>query len=267
MLTKPLQPFGWEIEGIDLRDGLSDDDVEQITSLLHGDGMVLFRGQAIDNAQQIALARRFGLLSGHNPEDRDRLVVVAGERPRLQELTNKEGVGAANELSFHSDNAHYEFSIRYLMLYALNVTTEGKPLAGGETLLASAATALERLPDDLHREMATSECHLSAIERTSFVRPCIERHWATGKPYLIPSYLTNYIVGLESDRSTELQDRLKAIMYDPAFTYRHQWREGDLLFWDNRLLHHARAWFDNAQNRVLRRCAIADEFEPEALAL
>jgi alpha-ketoglutarate-dependent taurine dioxygenase len=267
MRARRLEPFGWEIAGVDLRDRLSDAEVAEIAGLLHGDGFVLFRGQAIDDAQQIAFARRFGLLSGHNPEDRERLVPAEGEQPLLQQLTNKEGVGAANELFFHSDNAHYEFSIRYLMLYGLNVTTDGRPLDGGETMLASAATALERLPEDVHHEMATRECHLSAIERTSFVRPCIERHWATDRPYLIPSYLTDYVLGLEPERSTELQDRVKAIMYDPAFTYRHAWREGDLLFWDNRLVHHARAWFDNAQNRVLRRCAIADEFEPEALAL
>ena len=64
--------------------------------------------------------------------------------------------------------------------------------------------------------------------------------------------------GINPARSEELKQAVTRIIYDPQFLYRHQWREGDLLVWDNRLLHHARSYYDNAQNRVLRRCAIAD---------
>jgi alpha-ketoglutarate-dependent taurine dioxygenase len=58
-----------------------------------------------------------------------------------------------------------------------------------------------------------------------------------------------------------------AVMYDDPYFHRHGWHEGDLLMWDNCLLQHSRAYYDNRQNRVLRRTAIADDHEPTALVI
>ena len=262
-----IAPFGCQIEGVDLSAGVTPALADAVVRLLHAEGFVLFRDQVLDDARQIAIASHLGKLSGHNPEDRHGLLHCGAEGPRLQRMTNREGVGRASQLPFHSDNAHAEFPIRYLMLYALDVTTDGKPLVGGETLLANAADALTRLPKELHEEMSRLSCRLKAQSRSAFVRPCIERHWATGQPYLVPSHLTESICGIDLARSDELKQAVARVIYDPDFLYRHEWREGDLLIWDNRLLHHARAYYDNSQNRILRRCAIADDLEPEAIAI
>lgn len=262
-----IVPFGCEIKGVDLSLGVTPSLADAIIRLIHAEGFVLFRDQELDDSQQIAFASHLGKLSGHNPEDRQGLLHGGAERPRLQRMTNREGVGQASELPFHSDNAHTEFPIRYLMLYALDVTTDGKPLVGGETQLANAADALKRLPQDLHEEMSRLSCRLKAQGRSEFIRPCIERHWATGQPYLVPSHLTESICGIDPARSEELKQAVTRIIYDAKFLYRHHWRKGDLLVWDNRLLHHARSYYDNAQNRVLRRCAIADDLEPEPIKL
>jgi len=262
-----IVPFGCRIDGVDLAAGATPALADAVVRLLHTAGFALFRDQVLDDAQQIAFASQLGKLSGHNPEDRHGLLRGGADGPRLQQMTNREGVGQASELPFHSDNAHAEFPIRYLMLYALDVTTDGKPLLGGETQLANAADALKRLPQGLHEQMSRLSCRLRALGRSDFVRPCIERHWATGRPYLVPSHLTESICGIDPARSEELTQAVTRIIYDAKFLYRHQWREGDLLVWDNRLLHHARSYYDNAQTRVLRRCAIADDLEPEAIDL
>ena len=81
----------------------------------------------------------------------------------------------------------------------------------------------------------------------------------------MPSKLTEAILGVSPGESADLCQDIFAVLYDAAHLYRHTWREGDLLFWDNRLLHHARAWYDNSQTRTIRRCAIADEQEPTAI--
>ncbi len=267
MKTQQIHPFIWEASDVDLRAGVSDREFDEILGHVHDAGAVLFRGQDIDDDQQIALARRFGLLSGHNAEDREGFLHGTQGGPRLQRLTNTEGVGRMSELCWHSDNQHNEFPIRYLMLYGVGLTTQGKPLAGGETLFASAAQALHRMPDDLLEALSASTCLLSAPGRGSFTRPCIGRHWATGAPYLLLSELTESVVGVEPARSAELLRRAAEVMYDPRVIYRHVWREGDLIVWDNHLLQHARAFFDNAQTRVLRRTAVADDREPTALAV
>ena len=266
MDASKLEPFGYEVSGLDLREELSDAQIAELRELVHEGGFVLFRGQQLDAAQQAAFARRFGPFSGHNASDREGFEKKDGADFTLRIYTNTNALGSVAELDFHSDNAHNPFSLRYLALYGIDVTTDGKPLEGGETLLANAALAVERLPADLRDRLERLECRITAQTMGTFVRPCIERHWATGRPYLVPSKLTEAIIGLGRDESEALCEQIFAVLYDPAFTYRHRWREGDLLFWDNRLLHHGRGWYDNSQNRTIRRCAIADQLEPTAIA-
>ena len=261
-----VKPFGYAVEGTDLRFDVDDALVADITELLNEQGFVLFRDQKIDAAQQAALARRFGPFSGHNASDRQGLQNEDGGGFSLRIYDNRTEVGAMSALDFHSDNAHSPCSVRYLCLYGLDFGDGQTRLSSGETLLANAAQAVDRLPAELRDELERRECRISAKDYGTFVRPCIERHWLTGRPYLVPSALTEEIVGLSPEDSARMIERIHAVLYDPEFVYRHEWREGDFLFWDNRLLHHGRADFDNSQTRIIRRCAIADEAEPTAIA-
>jgi len=51
------------------------------------------------------------------------------------------------------------------------------------------------------------------------------------------------------------------------FVYRHAWRVGDFLIWDNRAtMHRARPFEDTKHRRELRRVTTLDVTEPEAVA-
>ena len=46
----------------------------------------------------------------------------------------------------------------------------------------------------------------------------------------------------------------------PEFLYRHRWRVGDALLWDNRCVMHRATPYDPAtQGRVIRRCTVLGE--------
>jgi taurine dioxygenase len=265
MQAKRVEPFGYEISGMDLRRTLPDAEVAGLKALMNEQGFVLFRGQDLTAGQHASFARRFGPFSGHNQSDREGLAKRADGSFTLRMYDNAEGLGSVPELDFHSDNAHNPVSIRYLTLYGIDFGEGEERLTGGETLLANAAEAVDRLSPALRDRLAGQECHLAAQEHGSFARPCIERHCDTGRPYLIPSSLTQEIVGLCEDEFAEVMREIREALYAPEHVYRHEWREGDLILWDNRLLHHARAWFDNTTKRIIRRCAIADELEPTAI--
>jgi taurine dioxygenase len=256
-LTK-MEPFGVEIRDMDLATQVTDALVARLEELLRSEGAVVFRGQRLDDADQIAFARRFGKFSQFNPEDR--------ESPTYR-VNNREGFGKESDVVFHADNMYTDFPLKYLMLYGLDVTTEGVPLQGGETVLVNVADALDRLPDDIQDELAMLECQTVTETRGSSVRPCVQKHAVTGRPYLVISQLTAELVGGERERNARLLKTVHGVMYGDAPLYRHAWHEGDLLMWDNCLLQHSRAHYDNRQNRVLRRTAIADDHEPTALAL
>jgi len=265
MQERSIKPFGYEVSGIDLAAGLGDADFATLKELLNDQGLVLFRNQELTAGQQADFARCFGPFSAHNDSDREGLERREGDGPALRIYYNTSGIGSVSELDLHSDNAHTPYSLRYLTLYGIEFGKDGRPIEGGETLLVNVADAVDRLPQGLRKRLDKLECRISAQTMGSFVRPCIEKHCETGRPYLVPSSLTEAIVGLEPEESDALLQELRAVMYDPDHVYRHEWRPGDLILWDNRLLHHGRGWYDNTQARTIRRCAIADEREPTAV--
>lgn len=59
--------IGAEISGVDLRETLTDQQVEDITAALHKYKVLFFRDQHIGHAEQIAFSRRFGAVTPHIP--------------------------------------------------------------------------------------------------------------------------------------------------------------------------------------------------------
>lgn len=49
-----------------------------------------------------------------------------------------------------------------------------------------------------------------------------------------------------------------ALATDRRFVYRHRWRVGDLVIWDNRCTMHRGTIFNEAHRRSMRRATVAD---------
>ena len=67
---------------------------------------------------------------------------------------------------------------------------------------------------------------------------------------------TDLVEGLEEEESAALVEALFAHLYSDAFTVVHEWREGDLVVWDNRALQHARDAVPAGVSRNLRRVSV-----------
>ncbi len=65
------------------------------------------------------------------------------------------------------------------------------------------------------------------------------------------------IVGLGADESDALMEELFSYIEAPPAIYRHNWRVGDLIIWDNVALVHARTAFDPAAARTLQRVTVS----------
>jgi taurine dioxygenase len=95
--ARKLSPMiGAEIEGVDLRDELSDDTVAAIRQALLDHKVIFFRDQDVTAAQHIAFARRFGQLEIHpaTPKTQEHLEVL-----RIAHGPNSRGT----ENNWHSD--------------------------------------------------------------------------------------------------------------------------------------------------------------------
>ena len=66
------------------------------------------------------------------------------------------------------------------------------------------------------------------------------------------------MLGLERSEFRPLLKQLWAHMEQPRYVYRHTWRLGDTLFWDNIAVQHARTPFDPQEKRALRAVSVDD---------
>lgn len=243
--------FGTEITGLDPQAALSDDATQaQLRTLFDTRGVLVFRAVDVDQTQQADIIRMLiglgPLAPGESPTGR------AGSQPFY--VSNKEENGGApfGRLLFHSDMMWSEHTFRVLSLYGIEVEQPASP-----TIFASATHAWSTLPDDLRTEVE----HRSAIQghdeagraddpnvlvskfedlptRTT---PVALPHPRTGDTVLyVSQQMTQAIDGLERDESEALLERLFAHLYRDELLYEHDWRNHDLVAWDNIAVQHAR---------------------------
>ncbi|HEV2007945.1 MAG TPA: TauD/TfdA family dioxygenase, partial [Burkholderiales bacterium] len=67
------------------------------------------------------------------------------------------------------------------------------------------------------------------------------------------------IEGLEEEESNALIEEMRAYMVQPPCQYRHQWRKGDVVIWDNRCSYHKAAGdYPPEEDRIHWRVSIKE---------
>ncbi|HVB67003.1 MAG TPA: TauD/TfdA family dioxygenase [Acetobacteraceae bacterium] len=169
---------------------------------------------------------------------------------------------------YHTDHSNAAAPPKATVLHAVKL-----PDRGGDTQYVNMALAYERLDPALRnridglravhvyqsRHSARKLMGLSETARAAVpdqvVHPLVRTHPETGRRalYLNPIRI-EAIEGMAEPDALALLDTLLAHATQPAFEYRHRWRQGDLVLWDNRcLLHKANGDYDMDQERYLYR--------------
>ena len=229
------------------------------TPVLSDDEFVAF----MSRMGQIENARKLSPLSS-----RIEVMIISNIRQ------NGQTVGALpdGELSFHFDRVHQKKPTRATALHAIEI-----PDAGGDTCFANMYLAYETLPEPIKTTIAgrqalntyeygaTSAGEKNVVDGVpTAVHPVVRTIPETGRKSLFVSRLmTDRILGLPDDESRALLDIISDHCEEPRFVYRHQWRVGDIVLWDNRCTTHARMDFDSSQRRLMKRIALADAVVPQ----
>lgn len=268
-------PFGAEVLGLDLSRPVSDADFERIQRAHWDHHVLVFRGQRITPAQQVAFSRRFGPLQIHvqrrfqllgHPE----VLVVSNIRDTQGDPI---GLGDAG-VFWHSDLSYKERPSLGSLLHAQEL-----PNVGGDTLFADQHAAYDALPEATRQRIAGLRAEHSYLARYDELRrrnpwrpaltpgqiaevppvvhPVVRTHPATGRKALFVSeHFTTRIVGLPEADSRALLDELFAAGVRPEFTYRHRWQPHDMVFWDNRSVLHLATGTPDTECRKLYRTTI-----------
>ena len=91
------------------------------------------------------------------------------------------------------------------------------------------------------------------------MRPLVKVHPVTGRPSLFIGRHAYRIPGMEDADAAALLDRLLTDACQMPRTYRHQWRPGDIVIWDNRCVLHRACPYDYDQPRVMRHVRVAGD--------
>jgi alpha-ketoglutarate-dependent 2,4-dichlorophenoxyacetate dioxygenase len=282
---RPLHPlFVAEASGIDLRRPLNAAEIGGIERAKDEHAVLVFRGQPLSQAEQVRFAENFGPLDiglrklygggkgGPHRFDFDTLldisnVEVDGSLSRRDSRKNMSNL--ANQL-WHSDSSFQRPKAQYSMLSAVVV-----PSRGGETEFADLRAAYDALPGDLRRAVAGleaehyalhsrimlgdtgySEAQLAAIPPVCW--PLAQIHPGSRRPLLFVGVHARRIIDYPLAEGRVLLGDLLEHATQRQFVYRHEWRVGDLVMWDNRCTVHRGRRYDLAERRELRRTTTDD---------
>lgn len=266
--------LGAEVSGVDLAQPLAPAVFAGIRTAWLEHLVLRFRGQKLSDPQLLAFSRNFGELDAPGPNPYGRPFLP--DHPEMNVISNIKAQGVPigglgdGEAIWHADMTYVERPPMAAVLYALEV-----PPAGGDTYWANMVLAYEALPEDLRQSVEGREAIHDATYNSAGVmrkgyeevrdprqapgarHPLARIHPETGRKCLYLGRRRNsYVVGLELAESERLLDALWAHATQPAFTFRQQWRAGDVLIWDNRCTLHRRDAFDPAARRLMHRTQI-----------
>jgi taurine dioxygenase len=258
--VRELKPgFGAEILDIDLAKA---DGAERaaVVGAFQRHGAVLARGQHMSPDDLMTFIRGFGEPEGHTLKE----FTLPGY-PEIYILSNRtrDGVpiGAHNDgVGWHTDYSYKAEPVMCTMLYAVEVPPEGS-----DTLLADGCAAYAALPPARREKLAKLRLHHSyqhfmatrqygarelpediRCANPDVIHPLIRTHPADGRKALWPSTGTvTEVIGMPGPDGLALIDELVEFMTQERFVYRHKWRVGDLLMWDNRCTLHTGTLYDD----------------------
>ena len=274
--VRPLHPlFVAEASGIDLARPLAPETVHEIDAAMNRFGVLVFRDQPLDQDQQIAFARSFGTLDiglrratkGAHRFKYDELIDISNVAPDgaiAARDSRRIASMIANQL-WHSDSSFQSPAAKYSMLSAVRL-----PSWGGETEYADLRAAYDALPETLKTELEGLETEHYALHSRMMLGstdwteeeknvlppvrwPIVRTHPGSRRKLLFVGVHAREILGWTLPEGRMMLADLLEHATQRQFVYRHDWRVGDLVMWDNRCTLHRGRRYDLNERRELRR--------------
>ena len=266
--VEPLSPIlGAAISGLDLREALNDETRRTIYDAFVRYHVLCFRDQHLNPEQQIAFTEQFGTLERHMARNR-------GTGNPLVHIVSNLGADGKPSGKVASTGWHSDKSFRPEPSLATILHAQLMPPEGGETCFANMIAAYDALSEAVKADLDTVRIvHSWELSRARLgltatpeeiadapplTHPLVRTIPETGQKALFMGEHASHVEGRPMAESRALIDRLTAHAVEERFVYRHKWRTGDMLMWDNRcLLHRANPNFDAARfPRVLHRTCL-----------
>jgi alpha-ketoglutarate-dependent taurine dioxygenase len=263
--------LGIAAEGIDLNRQLDGATIDALQRALLDNLVLCIRGQSLTPTAYLAAMRAFGkplsqVRAGSRHPDVAEIMILSSEDRDEMGDGKRLVVGA----HWHSDDSYKAVPCSLTMLYGVAV-----PETGGDTQFVNMYRAYDDLLSEVKRRIAdlrvvhkydsprkgTPIATLNAEETAQLpdvVHPLVRRHPETHRRalYMNPNRMS-HIVGLDRAESDRLLDELTQHAIEPRYQYRHTWRRGDIVIWDNRCtMHKANPDYPAGARRLMHRIIV-----------
>lgn len=258
---------GAEILGLDLTQPVSPDEKAALNKAFTTHSVVVVRDQKLEPKQVLAAVELFGAIF---PQHNTRFALP--DCPQIHYLSNQDKFPDGKRYipgeGWHTDHSNDTRPPKATALHAVTLPTEG-----GDTQFANMAAAYAALPQKMQARldglmaihvyqsshsarklMALAEAGKERVPN-AVLHPIVRTHPESGaKSIYINPIRIEGIVGMDHKEALPLLDELLEHGTQERFQYRHKWKPGDLVLWDNRcLLHKANGDYDMDQTRYLYR--------------
>jgi taurine dioxygenase len=258
---------GAEVSGIDFAVPIDEPTRAKLNQAFVDRGVLVVRDQQLSPRQLLSAVRLFGdVFPQHNTR------FALPDCPEIHFISNQDKFPDGRPYipgeGWHTDHSNDVRPPKATVLHAIALPTKG-----GDTQFANMAAAHDALPEALSRRLrdlmaihvyqsSHSVRQLMALasaakERVpnAVLHPIIRTHPETGRRsiYINPIRIEG-VLGLDHKEALPLLVELLEHSTAPRFQYRHRWRPGDVVMWDNRcLLHKANGDYDMSELRYLYR--------------
>lgn len=265
-----------EVGGIDLRKPLDGDTLRELQAVLARYPVLVFHDQKLSDDEHAAFTKSFGPIDAG-------LVLATKRKRRLKntdviDLANIDTEGnildaanarnvslLANQL-WHSDSSFKSPRAHYSVLSGVDLPGEG-----GDTEFADQRAAYDALPEAMKARIADMVAEHWAFHSRNMLGggdftpegmaalppvdwPVVDTIPESGRKTLFIGVHTREIRGLPTAEARMLLLDLLEHATQREFVYRHVWRNGDMVMWDNRCTLHRGRPYDLTKLRELRRC-------------
>ena len=272
-ITPLSDQVGVEITGVDLAAPIGDAAFAELRDAFDHNALVVFRDQHLTPEQHITFSRRFGDLEVYPLRQ-----FTLADHPEILIVSNvyEDGrpIGLTDAGSYwHSDSSYRPEPSLGSLLFAREL-----PAQGGDTLFVSAHAAYDALPARVQERIGGLDAEHDYAWRNTIqsahgtrpqlddaqraatppaVHPVVTVHPVTGRPALfVNEAFTTRILGIPEAESRALLEILLEHVQRPEGIYRHAWRPGDLVFWDNRATQHHATGCPPEMRRVMYRTTV-----------
>ena len=272
MEIRHMGPIGALITGVDVKT-MDDATFRKIYQTWLDCNVIAVRDQELGVDDYLKYSRRFGFVCPHPAKttrhpDYPEITLLGANKFRADGTLDRD-IYLRGAEGFHTDGSYEEIPYKATQLYAIAI-----PSKGGDTHFSSAYAAYEQLPQRLKDRLegryglfkygGRKKTNLLLNPEDRDAKPArhqiIRTHVETGRKLLY--FDQNKILsieGLEEAESTAIIDEMTAFMAQPPDQYRHQWRRGDIVIWDNRCSYHNAAGdYPPEEERVHWRVSIKD---------